>query len=561
MLTEIAIGLFLLSVIATRYLHSNDKLPPYMSMEGPLLLFHSQRGLSLVERFATHKRPWQYIATLGVVVTFVGMVFGLLGLGVSASSVLLQPETTTTTQPSNYLAIPGVNDYLPLSETIEIVLALLIGVVLHEGGHAILCRVENIDIDSTGFAFISILPMGAFVEPNEESKDRASHFARARMASAGIVQNLALTVVSLVLLIAVASFLIVPSAGVPVGATYDNTVASANDLTGDRIVSVEGQEIADTTAFNTYLAETTQKSLTVTTADGETKTIERTLLITSITNTLFESGVQFNQVNGNEVYTVNELRSAAIQSETLDTVETTDGTKTVPLGAQTQLNGDEVVYVTAVNGVQIGDGQVLQDKLQTQSPEIELTYWSETESGFEKTTEIVNTNEVTQVWNGVSGIEFSETGLITYPSNSYLSILQFSETTVSEIGYGGAFLLLFLLPFLSLIPLGGYTFNFGGFTPMLENFYTVTHGPEGVVFFIATTLFWSVWLNLNLALFNSLPIWMLDGHHILRDTLHGIEERYLYSGAFRVIQYMIPLLALISLLIIVLAPVIVGVLT
>lgn len=561
MLTEIAIGLFLLSVIATRYLHSKEKLPSYMSMEGPLLLFHSQRGLSLVERFANHKRPWQYIATLGVVVTFVGMVFGSLGLGVSATSVLLQPETTTTTQPSNYLAIPGVNDYLPLSETIEIVLALLIGVVLHEGGHAVLCRVENIDIDSTGFAFISILPMGAFVEPNEESKDRASHFARARMAAAGIVQNLFLTVVSLVLLIAVASFLIVPSAGVPVGATYDNSVADDVGLAGERIVSVDGQEVADTSEFNRYLADTTQQSLTVTTADGDTKTIERNLLITSITNTLVESGEQITQVNGNEVYTVSQLRSAAIQSDTLDTVETTNGTQTLPLGAQAELSDDAVVYVTAVNGVQIGSGQVLQDKLQTQSPEIELTYWSETETGFEKTTTIVNTNEVTQVWDGVSGIEFSETGIITYPSSSYLGVLQFSDSVVNELGYGGTLVLLFLFPFLSLMPFTGYTFNFGGFTPMLENFYTVTHGPEWVVFFVATTLFWSVWLNLNLAFFNSLPIWMLDGHHILRDTLHGIEERYLYPGAFRVIQYMVPLLALVSLLVIILAPVIVGVLT
>lgn len=554
MLTELLIGAFILSVIGTYVLEKNGYFPDYVSTEGPLLLFHSRKGLSLVDKMARQRSVWRVIATMGIVVSFVGMILGSLGLGASAVSILLQPESASTTQPSNFLAIPGVNDFLPLSEAIEIFLALLIGVVLHEGGHAVLCRVEDIDIDSTGVAFVSILPMGAFVEPNEESKDNASHFGRARMAAAGIVQNLALTVICLVLLLLLVSTMITPTAGVPVGSTYDGTAAQDANLEGEVIVSVDGTQVESSEEFFTYLDEANSDSVTVTTASGEEATLERAVLPVVVNNDIVTSGVQMTAVDGQQVNTVADVRSVAEQTTAISTLTTPDGQIEMPLGAQVRLETGEVVYITEFAGERVTSGEELQTLRDGVSSDSSVTYYSQTEDGYEQTTTTLQSESIEFVWAGVSGVQFSETGVIEYPAETYLGILQFSDSVVDEIGFGATFALFFFLPFLSLIPLEGFAFNFGGFTPNIEPFFTTT-GPDGVVLFTATFLFWSVWLNLNLAIFNSLPIWMLDGQHILRDTIRGVEERNEWLGrSLRVVEYGVPALALLAFLVVVLAP-------
>lgn len=68
--------------------------------------------------------------------------------------------------PQNILLIPGLNESMS-PPPIAVWLAFVVTIMIHEFGHGILSRVENIRVRSMG-ALLFVLPIGFFVEPDEE---------------------------------------------------------------------------------------------------------------------------------------------------------------------------------------------------------------------------------------------------------------------------------------------------------------------------------------------------------------------------------------------------------
>ncbi len=120
----------------------------------------------------------------GLVFLLMNLLFGLLALGVQ--SLVLQGAkilTTADAGPGAALVIPGVT--VPW----EGIIALIIAAGVHEIAHGILCRVEKLEVKNSGAILLGILPIGAFVEPNEEKmKDMDLHKKR-RILVAGTTSN------------------------------------------------------------------------------------------------------------------------------------------------------------------------------------------------------------------------------------------------------------------------------------------------------------------------------------------------------------------------------------
>ncbi|KDS91058.2 metalloprotease, partial [Halorubrum saccharovorum] len=202
---------------AAMWLRDRGVLPESVRVSGPVLTLRTLRGRVFLNRLAAPKRLWRAVANLGLGGALVAMVGSFVLILSSALSALRTAQPSAIQQPQNFLIIPGVNDFLPLSVAPEIVAGLAVAMVVHEGAHGLLCRVEGIDIESMGLVFFTFLPIGAFVEPNEEATQEASRGARARMFAAGVTANTVLTVLVFALLFGPVVGAIAPAPGYAVG--------------------------------------------------------------------------------------------------------------------------------------------------------------------------------------------------------------------------------------------------------------------------------------------------------------------------------------------------------
>jgi hypothetical protein len=92
--------------------------------------------------------------------------------------------------PGGTLLLPGVN--LPLFEGIA---ALLIILTVHEVAHAILARVGKVPVLSSGLVLFGIIPIGAFVEPDEHKLAKKNKLIQTRVLIAGSTSNLYFSII------------------------------------------------------------------------------------------------------------------------------------------------------------------------------------------------------------------------------------------------------------------------------------------------------------------------------------------------------------------------------
>ena len=159
LLTWVLVGI-LAYTLAVMLLKRRGLIPSYLNVSGPITTLHTKRGRAFLDWLAGPRRFWRAWGNLGVGITLVVMV-GTFALLVFQGLSILQnpPAPTQVNQPQNFLVIPGVNDFLPLSVAPEIIAGLVIGLIVHEGGHGLLCYVEDIDVDSMGLAFFAFSTM------------------------------------------------------------------------------------------------------------------------------------------------------------------------------------------------------------------------------------------------------------------------------------------------------------------------------------------------------------------------------------------------------------------
>jgi len=136
-----------------------------------------------------------YLGGFALFITAGLVVYGFSTLMALLGSVLLGNGAISEVEPGVTLLLPGVN--LPLFEGI---LALFIILVVHEGAHAIMAAIGRVPILSSGIAFFGIIPVGAFVEPDERLLFKKSRTVQNRVMAAGSSSNLMFSLVFFLLL-------------------------------------------------------------------------------------------------------------------------------------------------------------------------------------------------------------------------------------------------------------------------------------------------------------------------------------------------------------------------
>jgi membrane-associated protease RseP (regulator of RpoE activity) len=167
-------------------------------------------------RFSTFLRVYATFGVAMVVIISVGMTI-LLFFSLSYTFAV-RPPPTGIYAPQNILLIPGLNEYVP--STLAVWLAFVLAIAIHEFGHGILSRVEKIRVRSMG-ALLFVLPIGFFVEPDEEDLNEAKGMKKIRMFGAGITNNIVFGVACFVVMILLMG-LVVPVTGPVIGGIYKN---------------------------------------------------------------------------------------------------------------------------------------------------------------------------------------------------------------------------------------------------------------------------------------------------------------------------------------------------
>ncbi|MDG5776236.1 site-2 protease family protein [Haloarculaceae archaeon H-GB2-1] len=236
-------------------------LPDWIRVSGVFVSFRTKRGKRVLGRLATSKRFWRLWAGSGLVLALLSLVGTFVGGVWLATHGLTLPGSFEHTAFSPATPMPLVVPVVFITST-----------VIHEMGHGVLCKVEDIEITAVGQSFIAFVPTSAFVEQDGDSREAASYTARMRMFAAGVTNNFALAGLGIVVLIPlVASFTVVP--GVAVGGVVAGSPADQASIErGDVIVAVDGAAVSGTEEFQSALAASDGQTR-VTVADGETHVV------------------------------------------------------------------------------------------------------------------------------------------------------------------------------------------------------------------------------------------------------------------------------------------------
>ena len=505
-------------------------LPSFVEVSGPMTTIRTARGRALLDRLARHRRLWR-------AVTNVGLGFGLLVLVGAFISVVFvgfmlvqQPESNPVQGPADALVLPGINSYLPLSATPYIVFGLALGLIVHEGGHGLLCRVEDIDIDSMGLVLFGIVPIGAFVQPDDESQREADRGAQTRLFVAGVTNNFLLTALAVLLLFGPVAGSIQAVDGTAVGGVDPGSpIDRAGIETGDVLTEINGTRarLADGRRITVESWVYVHRAV----ADGPLDLAENDTIVRVDDDSISREGEFLDALENQTKVTLRTANGDQVTGPIgAYAREVTDGG---PLAAAGAPVGTPIV-ITHVGDERITNASSLFTWLSAAEPGNSVTVSAVvngTQSRYTVTLGPRNEQEgavlgLADVHSGYSGVGVSEFGFREYPTQRNLAIL--GGHTELDLGLDVLqhTLWLIILPIVGMIDPS--SFGFTGFMGPVTNFYTIG-GPLGVlgggVFVLATVLFWTIWANLNFALFNLIPLYPMDGGHILRMSAEAIVAR------------------------------------
>lgn len=281
----IGLAVVLAYVVAVFALYRTKRIGPdrALSFFGPALMLKTRRGQGFLDRVGRYKRFWSVVGDLGIVLSGVAMVAVIVVLVLDAIVALRIPASAAPS-PQEALGIPGLNPIIPLGYGI---VALIVGVVLHELMHGVLARSQNIGVKSIGVLWL-VIPIGAFVEQDDEEMAKAPRRPRGRVAAGGVLANFALTGVFFLVMSVLVSTSVAPNAtGVGIGYVVPGTpAANATIAAGSILTSVNGTPTPNNGALFSALSGTHpgQQMVVTFTPPGSQTIVTRTVTLAPLSS-------------------------------------------------------------------------------------------------------------------------------------------------------------------------------------------------------------------------------------------------------------------------------------
>lgn len=248
-----------------------EEKQPRVEFNFPMLIVRTKRFAGFFDKLGSF-RSSRYFSWLGIV--FVPFVAGiaLYLLVNSLIGILSNPgvgQVVRDLGPGSILLLPGINPLLPI---VYGWIAIVVAIVVHEGAHGVIARNVDLRVKSSGLLFLLFVPIGAFVDVDEEQIKKAKPRSALKVMAGGVGANIILAVVCLLGVLAlVGSLTPIVDNGVYINdVTAGFPAQTAGLLPKDVLVSIDDIKINSTTSLRAILEnKTSGDTLNVTVLRGD----------------------------------------------------------------------------------------------------------------------------------------------------------------------------------------------------------------------------------------------------------------------------------------------------
>ena len=248
----------------------NDPDQRRLEFSFPFLTLRTQLFRGVFNRLGAFRFS-RWLSWIALVIVPVVAGIGLYLLINSLVSLLWNPAAASAAREAglgSYILLPGINPYLPI---LYGWFAIFCAIAIHEGAHGVAARSLGLKVKSSGLIFFLFIPIGAFVDVDEEELKEASGKVSSRVLAGGVGGNIALAAVCFVVVLLIVGGLAPIVDGVYVGNLTEGMPAEAAGLLpGDVLVSIDGMPINSTDDLRIFLDNKTAGDLVeVTVARGD----------------------------------------------------------------------------------------------------------------------------------------------------------------------------------------------------------------------------------------------------------------------------------------------------
>lgn len=466
-----------------------------MKAYGPFLMWSTQRGKAFIDRLAAPKKLWLAYGAIAKTLCAVVM-FLMMALLLWEATIVDQIPAESAPGLEMMLGIPGINPIIPIWYGI---LGLLVAIVIHEVAHGILTRVGNMDIRSMGVLLL-IVPMGAFVEPDEEALVKTDKRRRMNVYAVGPATNIIVGLVCALIFSSAMMGSVEPVRDNPIVVSLaDNGPAEMAGLRfGAQIVQMDDTTIGTYDDFYQFSGPDPGEKVNVSYYyEGELRTTEvfAGVLLTSISSGYpadeagLEPGMIIYSLNDTVIRNDNDLK---------DVLRSTVGGQTVNVTALVyDGNADQYVPEPSVTTVTLMSRLAYYQEVSPGSIDDEFEDY-----GF------MGINSA-YMGAGVNGPDIILDRLAT----PYKGADDLNSYVTSSLRY-------IALPFYGLAPLTSTI------TDLYEPQGAWSILPDGMFWVLVNCAYWIFWINLMVGMTNVLPAVPLDGGYLFRDGLDALVKRF-----------------------------------
>jgi membrane-associated protease RseP (regulator of RpoE activity) len=223
----------------------------------PLLILRTNKFAVVFDRIGA-LRFSRYASWVALAIVPLVAAFGLFLIVGNLIAVLSNPAVGQVARdlgPGAILLLPGINPFLPI---VYGWIAIVIAIAIHEGAHGVVARNAGLRVKSSGLLFFLIIPIGAFVDVDEDEIKKAKPRASLRIMAAGVGGNIVVALVCVLGVILIVSSLTPIINGLYISQIENGLPAQKAGLTaGDVFVSINNQSINNVNDLQNFLGNKT----------------------------------------------------------------------------------------------------------------------------------------------------------------------------------------------------------------------------------------------------------------------------------------------------------------